>query len=308
MSHGVGPPPVVGAVEAGGTKFVCAVGSGPDRLLARTTFPTMDPGETLERTAAFFRRQREEGVVYEAVGVGSFGPVDVDPSSATWGHVTSTPKEGWRSVAFAPYLRDELGVPVAFDTDVNAAALGEHRWGAARGLDTFVYVTVGTGIGGGAMVEGRLLHGLVHPEMGHVRVARDRTKDPFPGNCPYHGDCLEGLASGPAIEERWGRPPETLPSDHPAWELEAHYLAQGLTTVALVLSPERIIVGGGVMQERPLFPAVRSEMEALLAGYLEAPAITSAMERYVVPPDLGDRAGVLGALALGQGAVELEDG
>lgn len=299
-----GDPPTVAAVEAGGTKFLCAVGTGPDDLRAVTRVPTTRPGETLERTVAFFREQRERGVDFEAVGIGSFGPVDVDPASPTWGHVTSTPKAGWRGVEFAPLLRRELGVPAAFDTDVNAAALGERRWGAGRGLDTFLYVTVGTGIGGGGLVEGRLMHGLLHPEMGHMRIPHDREADPYPGRCPFHGDCLEGLATGPAMEDRWGRPPESLPPDHPAWELEAGYLAHGLTNLALVVSPERIVVGGGVMRGGHLFPALRERVAELLGGYLDAPAITERMDGYVVPPALGDRAGVLGAVALGQRALE----
>lgn len=299
---------VVGGVEAGGTKFVCAVGTGPDDLRAVTRFPTTTPEETLDRVLAFLRRQRREGIDLAAVGVGSFGPVDVDRSSPTWGHVTSTPKEGWEGTEFAPLLRRELGVPVAFDTDVNAAALGERRWGAARGLDTFLYVTVGTGIGGGGMVEGRLMHGLLHPEMGHMRIPHDLGEDPYPGRCPYHGDCLEGLATGPAMEERWGRPPEALPPDHEAWELEARYLAHGLANLALVLSPERIVVGGGVLRDGHLFPRIRREMEELLGGYLRAPEILEGMDAYVVPPGLGDRAGVLGALALGRRALEVDEG
>lgn len=291
--------PLVGGVEAGGTKFVCTLGTGPDDLRAATRFPTTTPGETLERTASFFREQAEAGAPIRALGIGSFGPVDVDTSSPTWGFVTSTPKEGWRHTDFAPRLRRRLDVPVAFDTDVNAAALGERRWGAARGLDTFVYVTVGTGIGGGGMVEGRLMHGLLHPEMGHMRVPHDREADAFPGTCPFHGDCLEGLATGPAMEARWGRSPESLPPGHPAWELEVEYLAHGLSNLALVLSPERIIVGGGVMSDGHLFPALRTRIRELLAGYLRAPEILDEMDGYVVPPELGDRAGVLGALALG---------
>lgn len=301
-----GTAPPVGGVEAGGTKFVCAVGSGPDDLRAETRFPTTTPAETLDRVLAFFRRQRREGADFGAVGVGSFGPVDVDPASPTWGHVTSTPKEGWRDTEFAPLLRRELEVPVAFDTDVNAAALGERAWGAARGLDTFIYLTVGTGIGGGGMLEGRLMHGLLHPEMGHMRIPRDPEDDLYPGRCPYHGDCLEGLATGPAMEDRWGRPPETLPPDHEAWELEARYLAHGLANLILVLSPERIVVGGGVMRSRHLFPRLRRKVDELLGGYLRAPEIVDGMDAFIVPPELGDRAGVLGALALGQRA--LEDG
>jgi len=196
----------------------------------------------------------------------------------------------------------QLGLPVAFDTDVNGAALGEHRWGAAQDLGTFVYLTVGTGIGGGAMVEGRLLHGLLHPEMGHMLMAQ-RQGDDFAGRCPYHGSCLEGLASGPAIEERWGAKAETLSTDHPAWELEAHYLAFGLANLVGTLSPERIILGGGVMEQQQLFPLIRRKVRELLSGYIQAPAITADNDQFIVPPGLGNRAGVLGALALAENAL-----
>jgi fructokinase len=199
-------------------------------------------------------------------------------------------------------LRDALGVPVHFDTDVNAAALAEGRWGAAKGLDTFIYVTVGTGIGGGGLVNGRRMRGLVHPEMGHVRIPRDARADPFPGICPFHGDCLEGLASGPAIHARWKRPAEALPDGHPAWALEARYLALALNNFVCTLSPQRIVAGGGVMERRSLFPLVRRELQALLGGYVQAEPLLGGIDGYVVPPALGGRAGVLGALALAMDA------
>jgi fructokinase len=196
-------------------------------------------------------------------------------------------------------MEQALGVPVGFDTDVNAAALGEWQWGAAQGLGNFIYLTVGTGIGGGGMAGGRLIHGLVHPEMGHIPVPHDHDRDPFPGRCPFHADCLEGLAAGPALEERWGRPAETLPGDHPAWALEAHYLALGLMAYICILSPQRIILGGGVMQQKQLFPLIRQEVQQLLNGYVQSPAIVEKIDEYIVPPGLGDKAGVLGSLALG---------
>lgn len=285
-------------LEAGGTKCVAAVGSGPDDLRTETTFPTTTPEETLARAIEFFRAARDEHGALEALGVASFGPVDLDPTSPTWGHVTSTPKPGWKNTDLAVPLAEALSVPVGFDTDVNGAALGEHRWGAARGLGTFLYVTIGTGIGGGGMAEGELLHGLVHPEMGHLLLPRDPTKDPFEGTCPFHGDCLEGLASGPAIEKRWGRPAQELPPEHPAWTLEAEYLALAAMNWTLTLSPERLILGGGVMEQRHLFPAVRRRLRELLNGYLQAPEILEEIDRFIVPPELGGRAGVLGALAL----------
>jgi fructokinase len=256
---------VYGGIETGGTKWECAVGTGPDDLRARATIPTTTPEETIGRVVAFFER---EGPV-AAIGIGSFGPVDTNPDSPTWGHITSTPKPGWAFTDVGQTIRRRLSVPVAFDTDVNAAALGEHRWGAAQGLDTFCYITVGTGIGGGGMARGKLLHGLVHPEFGHMRIPHDRDADPFEGVCPYHGDCWEGLASGLAIEARWGRPAVELAGDDAVWELEARYLALGLVCVICVLSPERIVLGGGVMSTPGLLPLVQREVAALMNGYLD---------------------------------------
>ncbi len=283
-----------GGIEAGGTKVVCALGTGPDDLRALTCIPTTTPEETLENVVAFFQHQDEEP---SAVGVGSFGPLDADPRSPTYGQVTTTPKHGWQHTDVAGIIRCALDVPVAFDTDVNAAALGEHRWGAARDVDTVLYLTVGTGVGGGALVEERPLHGLLHPEMGHIRVPR-APGDAFEGCCPFHGDCLEGLASGSALRARFGVPPESLPSDHAVWELEAHYLASALVHFVYTLSPERILLGGGVMRRRRLFPMIRHRVREALSGYLDLPAFTEQIDAYIVPPALGERAGVLGALVL----------
>ena len=199
-------------------------------------------------------------------------------------------------------VRSALRVPVGFDTDVNGAALGEARWGAARGLTDFVYLTVGTGIGGGAMVNGRLVHGMLHPEMGHIRVPHDLAADSYLGACPFHHDCLEGLASGPAIEARWGRSARELPPTHPAWQLEAHYLALGLATWVCTLSPQRFILGGGVMQQTQLFALARAELTRLLNGYIQTWELTNGMDDYIVPPQLGRHAGVLGAIALAERA------
>jgi fructokinase len=292
-----------GGIEAGGTKFVCAVAEGPDRVHAQTEFPTTTPQETIARAISFFADQPEP---VSAIGIGSFGPVDPDPCSSTFGTITTTPKPGWHDVDVRGPVESVLHVPVGFDTDVNAAALGEHRWGAAQDVDTFVYITVGTGIGGGAMVAGNLLHGLVHPEMGHIRIPHDRDRDPFDGICPFHGDCLEGLASGPAIEARWQQRGQDLPRDHPAWPLEAHYLALGLMAIICTLSPQRVILGGGVMERAFLFPMIRSQVRDLLSGYIQAPAIMDQMDAYIVPPGLGSRAGVLGAIALAVRALEDE--
>ncbi len=242
----------------------------------------------------FFRRQAP----LAAIGVASFGPVDLDPASPTYGHITTTPKPGWAGADVVGTLRTGLGLPVAFDTDVNAAALGEYRWGAARGADPCLYLTVGTGIGGGAIVHGRPLHGLIHPEMGHLRLPHDRVADPFPGVCPYHGDCFEGLASGPALLRRWGQPAETLPADHPAWALEARYIGLALANLICTLSPRRIVLGGGVMEHAGLLSLVRSEMQAALNGYVQARALLTDIDSYIVAPGLGRRAGVLGAIAL----------
>jgi fructokinase len=288
---------VYGGIEAGGSKWECAIGTGPDDVRASTTIPTTTPAETIDRTVAFFER---EGPV-DAIGIGSFGPLDGNPASPTWGYITTTPKPGWAQTDVGREIRRRLSVPVAFDTDVNAAALAEHRWGAAQGLDTSCYITVGSGIGGGGMVEGRLLHGLLHPEFGHMRIPHDWEADPFPGVCPYHGDCWEGLASGRAIEARWGKPSAEL-TDGAAWDLEAHYLALGLVCVICVLSPERVVIGGGVMNRRGLLELVHREIVALMNGYLSAPVLGDGISGFVTIPALGRRAGVLGAIALAESA------
>ncbi len=284
--------PLLGGLEAGGTKFVCAVGTGPDDIRALERFPTTTPEETLGRVINFFRRQPEP---IAALGIGSFGPVDPDPSSPTYGYITTTPKPGWAHTDVAGTLRRALSVPVAFDTDVNAAALGEQRWGAGRGLHTFVYLTIGTGIGGGVIVNGHRHHGHQHPEIGHLFVPR-LPGDNRPGHCPFHGNCLEGLASGPAIAVRWGRPAPELPADHPAWDEVAHYLAFGLANLILTLSPQRLILGGGVMHQTHLFPRIRRHVATCINGYVALPDL----DTFIVPPALGDRAGVLGALALAE--------
>lgn len=293
------PEVLFGAIEAGGTKFVCAVGSGPDDIRAQERFDTTLPAETIGRCVEFLRRF--DGLA--AVGIAAFGPLDLHASSSTYGFITSTPKAGWRNTDLAGAISGALGLPVGIDTDVNGAALGEWRWGAARELDNFLYLTVGTGIGGGAFVHGRVVHGLLHPEMGHIRVPHDLATDPFAGSCPFHGDCLEGLATGVAMEKRWGQKAETLPAAHPAWELEAHYLALALANFVCVLSPQRIIMGGGVMSQPQLLPLVRRKLVAVLNGYVQAVEILEHTDCYVVAPALGSRAGVLGALALAQAAL-----
>ena len=224
---------LVGGIEAGGTKFVCAVGSGPDDVRATVRISTTTPAETIGRAIEFFRDQQQVLGPLAAVGIASFGPIDPEPDSSTFGFITSTPKDGWRNTDFAGAVARALALPVGFDTDVNVAALGESRWGAGQGLENLIYLTIGTGIGGGGLVNGALMHGLIHPEMGHIRIPHDRVADPYAGCCPFHGDCLEGLASGPAMNARWRQPAEALPADHPAWKLEATYLALAMVNLSL---------------------------------------------------------------------------
>ncbi|MGA2110634.1 MAG: ROK family protein [Anaerolineales bacterium] len=288
---------LVGGVEAGGTKFVCIIASGPDDIRREIELPTTDPAETIGRVIAFFQPQiRREGL--NAIGVASFGPLDLDKNSPTFGWITTTPKAGWANTNLPGRLSEALGVPAAVDTDVNASALAEQRWGAAQGRDPVVYLTVGTGIGAGGVYEGQLMHGLIHPEAGHMRIPHDREVDPFPGCCPFHRDCFEGLASGPAIARRWGKEPESLDADHPAWELEAHYIALGIANLICCLSPRAIILGGGVMRHEGLIQRVHEEVPKILGGYIHSMQLLAHIDRYIVSPGLGKRSGVLGAVAL----------
>lgn len=287
-------------VETGGTKVVVGVGTGPDDL-ETASFPTAPPGETLRETIALIR-SLSAGERPAAIGVASFGPVDLHEDSPSYGHVASTPKKHWSGADVVGPLRASFGVPVGFNTDVNGAALGESQWGATQGLHTSVYVTVGTGIGGGGLVRGQPLHGLLHPEMGHLTVRR-HPDDDFEGICPFHGDCLEGLAAGPALKRRWGRPAHEL-DEHLrlATEIESYYLAQLAAAVTYVLSPQRIVMGGGVMHLAGLLDAVRRSTLDLLSGYVDVPALTRDIAGYLVRPALGDRAGVLGAIVLARRA------
>ncbi len=290
---------IYGGVEAGGTKFVCIVAGGPQNILAETRFPTTDPEETLRRTVDFFKKEAG-GQPLKAIGIGSFGPLDLDPKSPTFGYITSTPKPGWQQVDITGRLSAALQLPAAVDTDVNAAAFGEYIWGNPDQADPLVYYTIGTGIGAGLIVNGQTIHGLVHPEAGHVRIPHDREADPFEGVCPYHGDCFEGLCTGVALSKRWGQIANDLPDDHPAWELEAHYIALALVNQICMLSPRKIVLGGGVMQRSQLFPIIRREVVKLLNGYVQSDTILKGIDRYIVPPALGTRSGVLGAIALAQ--------
>ena len=285
-----------GGIEAGGTHCVCAIGTGPQDIRAEINIATTTPDETIAEVIRFFLSNEK----VEAVGIGSFGPIDLTPTSARYGWITSTPKPGWKDTDIVGKIGRALEVPVAFETDVNAAALAEHIWGSAEGIDNFVYLTVGTGIGGGTMTNGRLVHGLIHPEMGHLRVPHDFNDDDFPGSCPYHGDCLEGLASGPAIEQRWGSPAGSLAEHNLVWELEAVYLGLAVANFVCTLSPERVIMGGGVMEQPSLLPLVRRKVQKLLNGYIQEPAVLNRIDSYIVSPRLGNRAGVLGAIAMAQ--------
>jgi fructokinase len=290
--------PVFGGVELGGTKVVCAVGTAAE-IGAETRFPTGAPETTLERAAAWL--EQEGGGELAAVGVASFGPLELRPAQPSYGSVRSTPKPGWSNVDLVGLLRGRLGLPVGFDTDVNGAALAEGRLGAALGAGTFLYVTVGTGIGAGVVAGGRLVAGLVHPELGHLAVPREPGDD-FPGTCPYHGDCLEGLASGPALERRFGDAPERLrgSSAERACGLAAAYVAAGLRNAVYTVAPERIVVGGGVSRLPGFLPEVRTRLRQALGGYPGLPEHDD--DSFVLPPALGDRAGVLGALLLAEQA------
>ncbi len=297
---------IYGGIEAGGTKFVCVIGTGPNDLRAREKFWTTNPKETLNHAIWFFKKYSYKQLT--AIGIASFGPLDLNTSSSTFGYITSTPKPEWANTDILGIIKSALNVPVAIDTDVNGAALGEYRFGSAKNLENFVYLTIGTGIGGGAMINGKLVHGLLHPEMGHIRIPHDREKDPFPGLCPYHSDCFEGLASGPAISSRWGKPAQELPDNHPAWELEAHYIALALTSYICTLSPERIILGGGVMERTVMLPLILDEVQKLLNNYISKPEITENIDNYIVTPELGKYAGVLGAIALAEEKANCEAG
>lgn len=294
-----------GGIEGGGTKFVCAVGTDPQNLLAEARIATTSPEETMGRVVEFFAQQEAAHGRLSSIGFACFGPLDPNPASKTFGYILPTPKPGWSNADVVGMLRGSFDIPIAFDTDVNGAALGEWRWGAAQGLQTFIYLTVGTGIGGGGYVEGNLLHGLVHPEMGHFLIRHDWEKDSFAGTCPFHGDCFEGLACGGAMEKRWGQPADGLAPDHPAWDLEAEYVAQAFANYAMILSPQRIILGGGVGSAPHLLPKVRARTREFINGYIQSSAIQKEIESYIVHPGLGNRSGVLGAIALAEQALNL---
>ena len=293
----------LGALEAGGTKMVCAVGDEQGNVLDRASFPTRMPEETMADIISYYK---DKGIA--ALGISAFGPLNLDPTSPNFGDITTTPKPGWANYPLRRTLMEALNVPVGIDTDVNGAALGELRLGAGKGLDSLVYYTIGTGIGGGAVIEGKLLHGLVHPEMGHM-IMRPHPEDPMPkGICPYHDACLEGMAKGPAIEARWGISAKDLPADHIAWDIEAEYLAQMCVNTIVMLSPKKIVLGGGVMHQLHLFPKIRKLTQEKLNGYVAHEAILKDIDNYIVPPALGDNAGAAGSLLLALEALETREG
>jgi fructokinase len=285
------------AIEAGGTKFICGLGNEHGEVIERISIPTTTPEATMRDVVAFFK-----GKDFEAMGIGSFGPVDLNQSSPTYGYITSTPKPFWNQFNLVGETKKQIDVPIGFDTDVNAAALGELQWGAAKGLDSCIYMTVGTGIGVGAIAEGKLLHGMTHPEMGHI-VIRRHPDDRYEGKCPYHKDCLEGMASGPAIEKRWGQKANELSNQEQVWEIEAYYLAQALVNYILILSPKKLILGGGVMKQKQLFPLIHKHVSEMLNGYIQSEEILSEIDSYIVPPGLGENAGLSGAFALAKTAL-----
>lgn len=292
---------IIGALEAGGTKMVCAIGDERGNIIERAQFPTMAPHITIPQLLDFFR---DKGI--DALGIGCFGPIDPDRKSDTYGYITSTPKLAWRSFNIVNAFSDALKVPIGFDTDVNGAALGETAWGALYGCDVGLYITIGTGVGVGVCIDGKPLHGLMHSEAGHILINR-HIKDDYEGNCPYHKNCLEGLASGPAIEGRYGKKAYDLKNESEVWELEAYYIAQAIANYTLCYSPNRIVLGGGVMHQEQLFPLIRAGVKETLNGYVNCKEIVEDIDNYIVPPALGDNAGIMGALRLGHLAV-LEQG
>lgn len=288
-----------GALEAGGTKMVCAIGNENGEILERISIPTETPDITMPRMAEFFK-----GKGIAALGIACFGPIDLNRSSETYGYITTTPKLPWKNYDICGYFKKELNIPVGFDTDVNGSMLGEATWGCAKGLDTAIYITVGTGIGVGVLAGGSLLHGMLHPEAGHILMPV-RSDDTYAGKCPYHGTCLEGMAAGPAIEARWGAPAKELADRPEVWDLEAYYLAHALTSYIMILSPQKIIMGGGVMHQTQLMDKVRAYVKEMVNGYLVTKELED-LENYIVLPSLDDNQGIMGALKLGMMELELQ--
>ncbi len=291
---------ILGALEAGGTKMICAVGDEQGRIHEQVSFPTLTPEETMPKIKAFFKERN-----IAALGIGCFGPLDLNKKSKTYGYITNTPKLAWKNFDMVGCLQRELQVPVGFDTDVNGSLLGELSWGNAKGKENALYITVGTGIGMGVLSNGKLLHGMMHPEAGHIKMCM-HPEDHFAGQCPTHGNCLEGLACGPAIEARWGKKAADLSEESKVWEWEAYYLAQAIYTLILSLSPEIIILGGGVMHQEKLFPMIREEVRKINKGYLQTKEMED-LEHYIVPAGLQDDQGIMGALKLGWNALQEQE-
>lgn len=279
---------LIGGIEAGGTKFVCAVGDESGNIFDKVTFPTEEPEKTLDAAKQFFNKHD-----IQALGVGSFGPVDLNNKSKTFGRILNTPKLKWKQFHLLEQLKQDYNIPVTLDTDVNAAALGEYKYGAAKNAASILYITVGTGIGAGFVKDGQTYIGKSHPEMGHIFI-QQRKDDNFEGNCPYHGTCLEGLASGPAIEKRFGKKGDLLGADHIAWEITADYLAQAIINYLLILSPEKVIIGGGVMKQKQLYPLIRRKVLEFSNAYMEL----ENLDEMIVAPKLNDEQGIKGAIAL----------
>lgn len=285
-----------GGIEAGGTKFVCAIGSGPDDIRKRVRIETTSPDETIAEVIGFFNQNKSSHPI-TSLGIGSFGPLDLDQNSETYGFITSTPKIGWQNINLLGKISSALKIPVKIDTDVAAAGIAEFKWGAAKDCNNFIYLTIGTGIGGSIIINGSSLKGLIHPEMGHVYVQKIEG-DNFDGVCEYHRNCLEGMASGTALNKRWGVRAEHLSEDHPAWELEAGYLAIGLVDFILTVSPERIVIGGGVMNNNGLIKLIRNRVKHYLNGYLQSPFLERDINDYIVLPKLQNNSGILGTIAM----------
>lgn len=294
---------LLGGIEAGGTKFNCVIATGPDQVLERERFPTSTPEETIERTIAFFEDAARRHGSLGAIGLASFGPVGLNPAAKNFGHITATPKPLWSNTNILGRIQAALKVPMAFDTDVNGAAQGEACLGAARGLKNYIYVTIGTGVGAGVVSDGLPVNGAMHPEIGHMRVPRYLKAGDFAGGCPFHGDCIEGLICGPSLEKRWGARAETLPADHIAWEIQAHYIALMCWNLTLSYAPERIILGGGVMNQDHLFLKVRERFAELMNNY-PCSAAGICLDSFIVPPELGASAGEVGAILMAKRAYE----
>lgn len=293
-------------IEGGGTKFVCAYGTGPENLKGRTVIRTESPAITMKALIEYIREVDARQPI-TGIGASVFGPLDLDRDSPTYGYITTTPKSDWRNFNFLGAFKQEFSCPVGFDTDVNAAAISEYHWGAAKNVSDMLYLTVGTGIGGGAIVNHQLAHGAMHPEMGHILIPPDKN-DNFRGVCGYHGNCLEGLASGPSLKERWQvKSALDLSEDHPGWEFEAGYLGIALANYSLILSPKKIVIGGGVMRQDHLLPKIHRRFIQHLNGYLQNPKVIEQVENYIVKPGLEENAGVLGAIAIAELACRFEE-